>query len=160
MKNLQALFEHQLQDLYSAEDQLIQALPKIAKKAKSKKLKKVIQDHLKETKEHKKRLKNITGGLNIDPDGDTCKAMEGLISEAESFLGEDADDDVQDAGIIAEIQRMEHYEISGYGTAAQYARELEHLDVARLLYKTLDEEYEADKKLNDLAEDRINARAQ
>ena len=159
MKNLEELFEHQLKDLYSAEDQLTKALPKMAKKAKDEKLKKAIEDHLEETKEQKNRLEEICEELDIDPKGETCKAMEGLIKEAEDFMDEVDDDDVLNAGMIAEAQRVEHYEISGYGTAVRYAKELGHKDIANKLQKTLDEEYNADKKLNDLAENRLNAKA-
>lgn|SRR5690554_1162037 len=159
MKNLDELFEHQLQDLYSAEDQLTKALPKMAKKAKDAKLKKAFEDHLEETKEHKTRIEEICKELDIKPKGETCKAMEGLIAEAESFMKEAKDDDVLNAGMIAEAQRVEHYEISGYGTAVRYAKELGHKDVAKKLQKTLDEEYDADKKLNDLAEKRLNKKA-
>lgn len=159
MKNLEELFEHQLQDLYSAEDQLTEALPKMVKNAKDAKLKKAFEDHLEETKNHKKRLEDICKELDIDPKGEKCKAMEGLIKEAESFLKEDLTDDVKNAGMIAEAQRVEHYEISGYGTAVRYAKELGHTDIAEKLKKTLDEEYNADKTLNDLAEKRLNKKA-
>jgi|SRR5690606_38531470 len=159
MKNLEELFEHQLKDLYSAEDQLTEALPKMAKKAKDAKLKKAIEDHLEETKEHKNRLEEICDELDIDPKGETCKAMKGLIKEAEDFMDDADDDDVLNAGMIAEAQRVEHYEISGYGTAVRYAKELGHTEIANKLKQTLDEEYNADKTLNDLAENRLNAKA-
>lgn len=159
MKNLEELFEHQLKDLYSAEDQLTKALPKMVKNATDEKLKKAFEDHLEETKEHKKRLEEICKELDIDPKGETCKAMKGLIKEAESFLEEVKDKEVKDAGMIAEAQRVEHYEISGYGTAVRYAKELGHDSIAKKLQKTLDEEYNADEKLNDLAEDRLNRKA-
>lgn len=159
MKNLEELFEHQLKDLYSAEDQLTAALPKMAKKAKDAQLKKAFEDHLEETKEQKKRIEEICKELDIDPSGETCKAMKGLIKEAEDFLDEAKDDDVLNAGMIAEAQRVEHYEISGYGTAVRYAKELGHTAIAKKLQKTLDEEYNADKNLNDLAEKRLNAKA-
>tara|TARA_R110002012_G_scaffold11867_2_gene53113 strand:+ start:509 stop:991 length:483 start_codon:yes stop_codon:yes gene_type:complete len=159
MKNLNELFEHQLKDLYSAEDQLTNALPKMVKNAKDAKLKKAFEDHLEETKEHKQRLEEICDELGIDPGGETCKAMKGLIKEAEDFLDEVKDDDVKNAGMIAEAQRVEHYEISGYGTAVRYAKELGHDDIAKKLQKTLDEEYNADEKLNELAEKRLNDKA-
>lgn len=159
MKNLEELFEHQLQDLYSAEDQLVKALPKMAKKAKDSKLQKAFEDHLEETKEQKNRIKEVCKELDIDPKGETCKAMQGLIEEAESFMKEVKDEDVLNAGMIAEAQRVEHYEISGYGTAVRYAKELGHKNAAKMLQKTLDEEYNADKKLNDLAENRLNQKA-
>ena len=159
MKTLEDLFEHQLKDLYSAESQLIKALPKMAKSAKDDKLKKAFEGHLEETKEQKKRLEEICKELKISPKGETCKAMEGLIKEAEDFIKEKKDDDVHNAGLIAEAQRVEHYEISGYGTAVRYAKELGHKDIAAKLKKTLDEEYGADEKLNKMAEGRLNKKA-
>lgn len=159
MKNLSDLFEHQLKDLYSAESQLIKALPKMAKKASDSKLKKAIENHLEETKEQKQRLKEVCDELGIKPTGEECKAMKGLIEEAESFLKEKADEDVKDAGIIAEAQRVEHYEISAYGTAVRYAKELGHKDIAKKLQKTLDEEQKADTDLNKMAEGRLNKQA-
>ncbi|WP_027126854.1 ferritin-like domain-containing protein [Gelidibacter mesophilus] len=159
MKTLEDLFEHQLKDLYSAESQLIEALPKMVKNASDSKLKKVFEDHLEETKKHKKRLEQVCDELKIDPKGETCKAMEGLIKEAESFIKEKKDDDVNNAGLIAEAQRVEHYEISGYGTAIRYAKELGHKDIASKLKETLDEEYGADDKLNKMAEQRLNRKA-
>ncbi|MAZ28013.1 ferritin-like domain-containing protein [Leeuwenhoekiella sp. A16] len=159
MKTLQDLFEHQLKDLYSAETQLIEALPKMAKTAKDKKLKKAFEDHLEETKTHKKRLEEVCDEIGIKPTGEECKAMKGLIKEAEDFIKEDADDDVKDAGLIAEAQRVEHYEISGYGTVIRYAKELGHDKVVKILVKTLDEEYKADEDLNEMAENRLNEEA-
>lgn len=159
MKNLEELFEHQLKDLYSAEDQLTNALPKMAKNATNSELRKAFEDHLEETKQQKKRLEEICEELDIDPKGEKCKAMEGLIKEAESFLDEVDDDEVKDAGMIAEAQRVEHYEISGYGTAVRYAKELGHDEIAKKLKQTLDEEYNADEKLNTLAENRLNKKA-
>jgi ferritin-like metal-binding protein YciE len=159
MKNLKDLFEHQLKDLYSAESQLIKALPKMQKKANDEKLKKAIEKHLEETKEHKERIKEICEELGIKPTGEECKAMKGLIEEAEHFLEEDAEKDVRDAGIIAESQRVEHYEISGYGTVVRYAKELGHDDIAKKLQKTLDEEYKTDENLTKMAEGRLNKKA-
>ena len=131
----------------------------MAKKASDSKLKKAIENHLEETKEQKQRLKEVCDELGIKPTGEECKAMKGLIEEAESFLKEKADDDVKDAGIIAEAQRVEHYEISAYGTAVRYAKELGHKDIAKKLQKTLDEEYKADTDLNKMAEGRLNREA-
>ena len=159
MKNLKDLFEHQLKDLYSAETQLIEALPKLQKKAKDDKLKDAFKTHLEETKEHKKRLKEICDELGIKPTGEECKAMKGLIEEAESFMKEKMDSDVIDAGVIAEAQRVEHYEISGYGTALRYAKELGHDKIARKLQQTLDEEYKTDNLLTEMAESRLNQKA-
>ncbi|GGG56706.1 YciE/YciF ferroxidase family protein [Bizionia arctica] len=159
MKNLKELFEHQLKDLYSAESQLVDALPKMVKKASDSKLKKAFEDHLEETKNHKSRLEDICNTLDIKPNGEKCKAMEGLIKEAEGFMKEAEGNDVMDAGLIAEAQRVEHYEISGYGTAVRFAKELGHDDIASKLQKTLDEEYNADNKLDTLAEGRLNKKA-
>lgn len=159
MKTLEELFEHQLKDLYSAETQLVEALPKMAEKANDSKLQKAFESHLEETKEHKSRLETICKELDISPKGETCKAMEGLIREAKSFISEADTDEIMDAGLIAEAQRVEHYEISGYGTAVRYAKELGHHDIAERLRMTLDEEYEADEKLNELAEGRLNKKA-
>lgn len=159
MKNLEELFEHQLQDLHSAEDQLVKALPKMVEKATDSKLKKAFENHLEETKEHKKRLEEICKELDIDPNKETCKAMKGLITEASDFMKEVKDNEVMDAGIIAEAQRVEHYEISGYGTAVRYAKELGHKEIAKKLQKTLDEEYGADDLLTKIAEGRLNKKA-
>lgn len=159
MKTLEDLFEHQLKDLYSAETQLVKALPKMVESAKDQKLKKAFQDHLEETKNHKTRLEDICKELKINPEGETCKAMQGLIKEAEGFINEKPSDEVLNAGIIAEAQRVEHYEISGYGTAVCYAKELGHTKIAGILKQTLDEEYGADDKLTKMAESRINEKA-
>ena len=159
MKTLESLFEHQLKDLYSAESQLISALPKMVENAKDQKLKKAFEGHLEETKIHKKRLEDICEELGIEPKGEHCKAMEGLIKETESFIEEPKDDDVNNAGLIAEAQRVEHYEISGYGTAVRYAKELGHDNIAKILKSTLDEEYDADDKLTEMAEGRLNRKA-
>ncbi len=159
LKNLEDLFHHQLKDLYSAETQLVDALPEMIKEANDKKLKEAFTDHLEETKKQVERLKDIGNDLDIKLTGETCKGMKGLISEAQSFISEDADDKVRDAGIIADAQRVEHYEISAYGTVIEYAKALGKREAARLLKETLKEEKDADKKLNALAVDSINVKA-
>lgn len=159
MKDLKDLFEHQLKDLHSAESQLMKALPKMKEHAKDDKLKKAFEKHLKETEGHKKQIEEICKDLGIKPTGEKCKAMEGLVKEAESFLKEDVDKEVVDAGLIAEAQRVEHYEISGYGTAIRFAKELGHDDIATKLKKTLDEEYKTDDLLTKMAEGRLNKKA-
>jgi len=159
MKNLKDLFEHQVKDLYSAETQLLKALPKMAENATDAKLKKAFEAHLEETKKHQQRLEEVCEELEIKPTGETCKAMKGLIAEAEAFLKEDAEKEVRDAGLIADAQRVEHYEISGYGTVVRYAKELGYDSIAKKLQKTLDEEYKADEKLDKLAEGRLNKKA-
>lgn len=159
MKTLKDLFEHQLKDLYSAENQLLDALPKVLENVSDSKLKDSIESHKKETQQHKERISEICDDLGIKASGEECKAMKGLIEETKHFLKEDADSDVKDAGIIANCQRIEHYEISGYGTAVKYAKQLGHKAIADKLQKTLDEEYSADEKLDKLAENRINEEA-
>lgn len=159
MKTLEDLFEHQIQDLYSAEEQLIQALPKMAKKSNNDNLEKALNEHLEQTKTHLNRLKSICDRLGINGQEEKCLAMEGLIREAEHFMKEDMDQDVLDAGIVAEAQRIEHYEISAYGTAARFAKELGYQDIADTLKSTLDEEYSADDKLTKIAEERLNEQA-
>ena len=129
------------------------------KSAQDSKLQKAFEKHLKETEGHKERLKEICDSLGIKPTGEECKAMKGLIEEAESFIKEKPDAEVMDAGLIAEAQRVEHYEISGYGTAVRYAKELGHEDIASQLQKTLDEEYKTDDLLTGMAEDRLNRKA-
>lgn len=159
MKKLEDLFEHQIKDLYSAETQLIDALPKMHENANDDKLKQAFKDHLDETKHQRERLLEVCKELNIEPTGETCNAMKGLIEEAESFLKEDTTPDVRDAGLIADAQRVEHYEISGYGTAVKFAKQLGHNKVAEKLQETLDEEYSADEKLNKIAIGEVNKEA-
>ena len=159
MKNLQELFEHQLKDLYSAESQLLKALPKMEKSAADKRLKEAFTGHLTETEQQRSRLEDICKTLDIILGGEKCKAMEGLIKEAEDFIEEAKSDEVMNAGLIAEAQRVEHYEILGYGTAVRYAKELGHKDIAKILQCTLDEEYIANEKLGKLAEGRLNKKA-
>ena len=160
MKTLKDLFEHQLKDLYSAENQLLSALPKVIENVSDSKLKDAIKSHQQETEEQKQRIMEICDTLGINPSGEECKAMKGLIEETNHFLKEDAVSEVRDAGIIANCQRIEHYEISGYGTAVKFAKQLGHDDLAEKLQQTLDEEYGADTKLDSLAEGRINEKAQ
>ena len=160
LKNLEDLLQHEIKDLYSAETQLIDALPKMAKKVNSAKLKKALEDHLEETKKQKERLDKVAKKMKFDPSGETCKAMKGLIKEGEDMMKMDAEDDVKDAGIIASAQRVEHYEMAGYGTAAHYAERLGLKEVAALLNETLDEEKKADKKLNKIAKKSVNQKAE
>lgn len=134
-------------------------MPKLKKHAKDDKLKQAFEKHLKETENHKKRIEEICEELGIKPTGETCKAMKGLVQEAESFLKEDVEKDVMDAGIIAEAQRVEHYEISGYGTAVRFAQELGLDDIATKLQQTLEEEYKTDDLLTNMAESRLNKKA-
>lgn len=159
LKNLEDLFEHELKDLYSAEKQLIEALPKMAKKANDPQLKKAFESHLKETETQKERLEQAFELLSLSPGRLKCKAMEGLIEEGEDMIDENATPETKDAGLIASAQRIEHYEISGYGTAAHFAQRLGKNDVYNLLEKSLAEEQKTDTLLNDLAKSYINQKA-
>jgi ferritin-like metal-binding protein YciE len=154
------LYIHELKDLYNAENQLLKALPKMAKKASSAELKAAFEEHLEETRGQVDRLEQIFKGLDYGPRGEKCAAMEGLIEEAEEVFETVEDPDVLDAALIAAAQRVEHYEIAGYGTARAYAEQLGETDAERLLRATLDEEGAANEKLNKLALTTINLQAQ
>ncbi|MBC7896671.1 MAG: ferritin-like domain-containing protein [Cytophagaceae bacterium] len=160
MTTLHDLMVHELKDLYSAERQLVQALPKMAQSASNSELQVAIATHLEQTKEHVARLEQAFEMLGESGKGMKCKGMEGLIEEGKSLLEEDIDPDVLDAGIIAAAQRVEHYEIAAYGTVREYARTLGHDEIAALLTATLDEEKSADQLLSGLAEGGINALAE
>jgi ferritin-like metal-binding protein YciE len=160
MESLQDLFVDQLKDLYNAEGQLVKALPKMAKAATNPQLQSAFNDHLEQTRGHVQRLEQVFDKLGESPKGKKCKAMEGLIEEAKEMLDEDAEPEVMDAGLIACAQRVEHYEIAGYGCVRTYARLLGDEQAARLLQQTLDEEGQTDKKLTDLAERLINVEAE
>lgn len=153
------LYVHELKDLYNAENQLLKALPKMAKKASSPDLKKAFEQHLKETEGQIERLETIFKSLDFGPRGEKCAAMEGLIEEAEEIFETVEDPDVLDAALIAAAQRVEHYEIAGYGTARAYAEQLGETEAERLLRQTLDEESATNHKLNELALNRINLKA-
>lgn len=155
MDKLSQLMEDELRDLFSAENQLLKALPKMAKKASSKSLKDAFTGHLKQTEGHVKRLENIGKVLEIKLGGKKCKAMEGLIEEGKEVLEEDGDSAVIDAALIGAAQRVEHYEMAGYGTARGMAERLGHDNVVELLQQTLDEEGAADKKLTQIAEEEV-----
>lgn len=157
--SLEDLYVDELKDLYSAENQLLKALPKMAKAATAPKLSKAFESHLKQTRGHVARLDKIFKKLGSAPKGKKCKAMEGLLAEGKELMAEDADAAVMDAALIGAAQRVEHYEMAGYGCVRTYARLLGHNDVAELLQKTLDEEGAADKALTELAEASINSSA-
>ena len=159
MDSLKKLYVDELKDLYSAETQLVKALPKMAKKATAPELKQAFQDHLEETKGHVERLEEIFEELDEKPTGKTCKGMKGLIEEGEEVIDEDGDEAVLDAALIGAAQRVEHYEIAGYGVARTFATHLGEDNAADLLQQTLDEEGEADKKLTQIAEEDINFEA-
>jgi ferritin-like metal-binding protein YciE len=180
MNQLRDLLRHEINDLYSAEEQIIEALPLMIEKAKDTKLKKALNEHLEITEEQKVRLDEVllkldqvasengqggkprSGGFLSGLFGDgrkVCKGMQGLIMEGNKLMAEDMSSDVMDAAIIASAQKIEHYEISSYGTARAYAQELELDEVEQLLKETLDEEYEADNLLTELAVGRLNKEA-
>jgi ferritin-like metal-binding protein YciE len=153
------LLVDQLKDLYSAENQIIKALPKMAKAATSPDLKRAFERHLEETRRQVDRLNQIGETLGVKLTGKKCKGMEGLIEEGKEVIEEGFEEDVLDAGLIGAAQKVEHYEIAGYGTARTHAEMLGHSKVARLLQQTLDEEGAADKKLTQLAESVVNVEA-
>lgn len=160
LESLNDLFVHQIKDLYNAEQQLTKALPKMADKASSKQLKTAFSNHLKETENQIKRLEQVFEVIGEKAKGEKCKAMEGLLKEGEDFMNEDATKEVMDAGLIASAQRVEHYEIAGYGTACTYAKTLGHTEAYNLLKETLAEEKKTDEKLTELAEGSINEKAE
>ncbi len=159
MKSLIHLFADQLQDAYSAETQLVKALPQMAQAANSEELKAGFEQHLQETKGHVKRLEEAAKLANVDYKGKTCAAMEGLIAEGKDIISMQADKQVKDAGLIAAAQKVEHYEIALYGCLCTWAEELGMSDVSQLLHETLEEEKATDGKLTELAQARINALA-
>jgi ferritin-like metal-binding protein YciE len=159
LETLQDLYIHELKDLYSAENQLIRALPKMAKAAKNQELAAGFQEHLEQTKEHAARIEKILAKHKKSTRGSRCKGMEGLIAEGSEMVEEQADPEVKDAGLIAAAQRVEHYEIAGYGTARTYAEMLGDNEGAKLLQTTLQEEAATDEKLTKLAKSSVNIAA-
>jgi ferritin-like metal-binding protein YciE len=149
-KDLMELFVDELKDLYSAESQLIKALPKMAKAATSENLRAGFEHHLEQTKEHARRIEEICTELGEKPTGKKCGGMEGLIGEGKEMM-EEFDGDVLDAALISAAQRVEHYEIAGYGTVRTYAELLGNDRAVELLEETLTEEKETDQKLTELA---------
>lgn len=156
LDTLDKLFEHELEDLLDAEQQLVEALPKMATAAGSKDLKDAFNAHLKETKTHVTRLEKAFKSLGKAPKGVTCKGMQGLVKEGEDVIKNATEQAVMDAGLIGAAQRVEHYEIAAYGTARAHAQILGHTQIFDLLQTTLDEEGMANKKLTQLAEGRLN----
>ena len=153
------LYLNELRDLYSAEKQLLEALPKMAEAASSSQLEQAFAEHLDQTQGHVSRLGQIFDALGEEPSGETCKAMEGLIKEGEDYVKAGGDRDVRDAGLIGAAQRVEHYEIAGYGTARALALRLGESEAADKLQATLEEESEADLKLTEIAESEVNPEA-
>jgi ferritin-like metal-binding protein YciE len=161
LDSLNKLFIHELKDLYSAETQLVEALPKMAEAASSPKLQQAFKMHLEQTQGHVKRIEQIFQDLKHEPTGEKCKGMEGLIKEGESLIKQkkEMDPDVLDAGLIGAAQRVEHYEIAGYGTVTAFAKLMGKENFASLLHQTLEEEKNTDEKLTQLAESAINQEA-
>ncbi len=150
--NLRHLLTHELQDLHSAEVQIIDCLPILINSANSEELKSALQNHLEVTREQLRSLELIDGNLNAEKDGAVCVGMKGIVSEAQNGLESILDINTKDAAIIASAQKIEHYEIAAYGSALQFARQLELNDVADELERSLKEEKEADQELSSLAE--------
>lgn len=159
METLEDLYEDLLKDMYSAEKQLVKALPKMVKSAESPDLQNAFKEHLGQTEKHVERIERIFSKMGGSPRGKKCVGMEGLIEEGGELMKEDVDPDVLDAGLIAAAQKVEHYEIASYGTARAWAEKIGHTEHARLLQATLDEESLANEKLTELAESIINMEA-
>ena len=160
LDSLHSLYVDELKDLYNAENQLLKALPRMAKAATATELKEAFTEHLEVTRKQVERLEQIFSGLGVSPKGKKCKAMEGLIEEGKDIMEEDGDPAVIDAALIAAAQRVEHYEMAGYGCVRTFANLLGEEDAVALLQETLNEEGEADKKLTELAETIINVKAE
>ena len=159
IKSMEDLFLHTLQDVYYAENQIVKSLPKMIEKATNRELASGLRSHLAETEQQVGRLEQVFEGLGQDPKGTDCPAIDGLIREADDVAGEVDDKKVLDAAIIGGAQAIEHYEISRYGTLIAWAEELGHDNIIRFLKANLKEEKAADKKLNSLAEAKLNRKA-
>ena len=159
LDTLQKLYIDELRDLYNAENQLLKALPKMAKGASSEELKNALENHLAQTETHVERLEQVFEELDQNPKGKTCRAMKGLIQEGSEILQEEGEESVLDAGIIVAAQKVEHYEIAAYGSVRTFAKLLGQEKAAELLQTTLNEESEANKLLNQLAESGVNPEA-
>jgi len=155
-ESLQDIYVEQLKDLYSAENQILKALPKMAKAATHADLRSAFEDHEVQTRTHVERLEKIFTQLGEKPGGHKCKGMEGLLAEGDELLEEHEESEALDAAMIAAAQRVEHYEIAGYGSVRTFANMLGLSDNADLLQRTLDEEGDTDKKLTGLAETVVN----
>lgn len=160
MRTLEDLYMDLLKDLYSAEKQLVKALPKMAKNSQASDLQQAFQEHLRQTEGHVERIERIFSEMGGSPRGKKCVGMEGLIEEGNELLKEDAEPEVRDAGLIAAAQKVEHYEIASYGTARAWAQRLGYDRAAQLLQETLEEESMANEKLTQIAESHVNIEAQ
>jgi ferritin-like metal-binding protein YciE len=158
VNTIEKLFVEELKDLYSAENQITKALPKLVEAASSKELQSALQHHLKETEEHVRRLEKVFEILGASPKGKTCDGMKGILSEGSEALKETDEGDVRDAALISGAQRVEHYEMAAYGTVRSYAERLKQKQIVQLLEETLEEERAADKKLTDISK-KVNQQA-
>jgi len=156
---LQDLYIAELKDLYSAENQILKALPKMIKAASTPELQQGFEEHLEQTRGHVQRLEEIFEKLDQNPKGKKCKGLEGIVEEAKETMNEIEDPAVLDAALIAGAQKVEHYEMASYGCVRTWARQLGDEEAANLLQQTLDEEAETDKKLTQLAESMVNLEA-
>ncbi len=159
LETMNDLFLDEIRDLYDAEKQLTKALPKMVKSSSTPELKSAFEDHLQETQGHVERLEEIFQTLGEKGTGKKCVGMTGIIKEGEEMIGDMDEGSLRDAGIIAAAQKVEHYEISGYGSARTHAMMLGHSEIASRLEETLREEKAADKKLNDIAQTMVNDQA-
>ena len=159
MKSLEDLFINLLKDMYYAEKQILRALPKMAKKAESDELRQAFEHHLQETEGQVQRLEHVFSLCDVKPAGKTCPAIKGILEEGEEDMKDAKDPDVCDAGMIADAQAVEHYEIARYGTLIAWARQLGMNEAANLLDQTLQQEYNADRTLTEIAESRLNREA-
>ncbi len=160
INNLEELFLYELRDTYDAEKQLVKALPKMAKAASSDELRQAFENHLQETERQVERLEAVFDELGQKAKSETCEAMEGLVKEGKNMVDAKGDPSARDAGLIAAAQKVEHYEIASYGCLVTWAQQLGKTAVAEMLRQTLNEEKAADRKLNELAESRLNQQAQ
>jgi ferritin-like metal-binding protein YciE len=159
MKTMQEFMEHTIQDLYSAETQALEAMPQLMERAQNDQLRQAFQVHQRETEQQVTRLEQIAQQMGIDPEGETCMAMQGLIDEAQDLLSQLEDDQLADAAIIGAAQKMEHYEIAAYGTARTLAQQAGQNEIADLLDQTLQEEKSTDEKLTTIATSNVNQQA-
>ena len=159
VQSLEDMFLEELKDVYNAENQILKALPRMAKKASATELRRAFEQHLKQTEVQVQRLERVFATLDEKPKGKSCKGMQGIIEEGKEVMSEDIEDDVLDAALIAAAQKVEHYEMATYGTLRAWAETLGNQQAAKLLQQTLDEEEATDKKLTQLAEQLVNAEA-
>src|SRR5688572_21803252 len=157
--NLEQLLEDELKDIYSAENQLLKALPQMAQAAESKDLRASFEKQIEQTLSHVERIEEICRDLKIEPSGKTCAGMGGLIKEGEEVIESDMESEPKQAALIGAAQRVEHYEIAAYGTARAHAKQLGYVKAYEVLTQTLDEEKETDRKLTQIAENRANVKA-